>query len=207
MYDDLNDIQLKVFEFIQNFIYEKRYAPTIKEISESLSIKSTSTVHKVLGELEDKGYIYRQPSKNRAIRIYKEKIKENISQNITSIPLLGVVTAGTPIFAIENIEQYLPIPTQWLGVGEYFMLRVRGDSMIDTGIYDGDYLIVQKTNVVRNGEIVVALIDGEQTTVKRFYKERDGQVRLQPENPMYEAIYPDEIQILGRVKKSIRNFF
>lgn len=207
MYEDLNDIQSKVFEFIKSYIENRKYAPSIKEICKNLSIKSTSTAHKTLIELEEKGYIVREPSRNRAIAINDDKIEETIDNNVTSIPMLGVVAAGRPIFAYENIDEYIPIPNQWLGIGEYFMLKVEGDSMIDTGIFDGDYLIVQKTEVTRNGEIVVALINGEETTVKRFYKEKDGRIRLQPENPMYEAIYAKDVRILGRVKKSIRNFF
>lgn len=207
MCENLNDIESKVYEFIKNFIEEKKYAPTIKEICRNLSIKSTSTAHMILKNLEKKEYINREPSRNRAIVLNNEKMEFSYETNVTSIPMLGVIAAGSPIFAHENIDEFIPIPNEWLGVGEYFMLKVQGDSMIDTGIFDGDYLIVQRTNVTRNGEIVVALINGEETTVKRFYRERDGRIRLQPENPMYEAIYADDVQILGRVKKSIRNFF
>lgn len=207
MYRGLNDNEYKVFEFIKNYIYESGYAPSIKEISTALGIKSTSTVHRILGELDKKDYIQRQPAKNRAIKVVSGEAPEVDDSMVTSIPLIGVIAAGRPIMSEENVEEYIPIPNQWLGVGEYFMLRVIGDSMVDAGIFDGDLLIVQKTNSTRNGEIVVALVDGDQTTVKRYYREPDGRVRLQPENPMYDAIYADDIRILGRVKKSIRNYF
>lgn len=207
MHEDLTKSEYRVLQYIKDYIDDKFYAPSIKEIATNLNIKSTSTVHRLLGELDDKGYIQREQSKNRAIKIVSDKY-DNINDNQTTlVPLLGIIQAGMPIMAEEHVDDYIPLPNEWLGVGEYFMLRVRGDSMIDAGIFDGDYLIVQKTNITRNGEIVVALVDGEQTTVKRFYKEPNGKIRLQPENPMYEAIYSDNIEILGKVKKSVRNYF
>lgn len=207
MYEDLTFQQIETLEFIKTFLDRRGYSPSIKEISNSLDIKSTSSVHKILSFLEEKKYILREQGKNRSIRINTEKDENDLDFQVTSLPLLGVISAGKPILAIENVEEYIPIPNQWLGVGEYFMLRVSGDSMIDAGIFDRDYLIVQKTQAARNGEIIVALIDGTETTVKRIYKEPDGRMRLQPENALYEAIYPEHLKILGRVKKSIRNFF
>lgn len=209
MYEDLNSLEEQTFEYIKWYLSINGFSPSISDISNALNIKSTSTVHKVIASLEEKNYIKKQPNKNRSITIIEDEPNpdEEYKNNITLIPLVGVVHAGIPVFAEENIEDLIPIPNDWLSTGEFFMLRVKGDSMIDAGMYEGDLLIVQKINTARNGEIVVALVDDEETTVKRFYMEKDGRIRLQPENSLYEAIYSDNIKILGRVKKSIRSFF
>ena len=209
MYEDLNSLEEQTFEYIKWYLSINGFSPSISDISKALNVKSTSTVHKVIASLEEKNYIKKQPNKNRSITIIEEELDsyEEYKNNITLIPLVGVVHAGLPVFAEENIEDLIPIPNDWLSTGEFFMLRVKGDSMIDAGMYEGDLLIVQKINTARNGEIVVALVDDEETTVKRFYMEKDGRIRLQPENSLYEAIYSDNIKILGRVKKSIRSFF
>lgn len=208
-YEDLNSSEQKTLDYIKWYMGLNGFSPSISDISNALNIKSTSTVHKVIASLEEKNYIKKQPNKNRSITIIEDEPNpdEEYKNNITLIPLVGVVHAGIPVFAEENIEDLIPIPNDWLSTGEFFMLRVKGDSMIDAGMYEGDLLIVQKINTARNGEIVVALVDDEETTVKRFYMEKDGRIRLQPENSLYEAIYSDNIKILGRVKKSIRSFF
>lgn len=207
MKEDLNIHEQRTYDYIKWYIGIHGFSPSISDIKTSLDLKSTSTVHKIITSLEEKNYINRQPNKNRSLTIVDDEDKYEYEDNITLLPLIGVVHAGIPVFAEENIEQYIPIPNDWLSRGEFFMLKISGDSMIDAGMYDGDLIIVQRTNIARNGEIVVALIDNEETTVKRFYIEKNGKVRLQPENSNYDAIYSDNVQILGRVKKSIRSFY
>lgn len=208
-YEDLNSSEQKTLDYIKWYMGLNGFSPSISDIGKALNIKSTSTVHKIISSLEEKKYINKHPNKNRSITIVEPEINpdDEFKNNITLLPLIGVVHAGMPVLADENIEELVPIPNDWLSRGEFFMLRVKGDSMMDAGIYEGDLLIVQRIREARNGEIVVALVDDEETTVKRFYIEKDGRIRLQPENSMYEPIYSDNIKILGRVKKSIRNFF
>ncbi len=188
-----------IYEYIRDCILNHNFSPTVREICEEVGIKSTSTVHYYLKELADEGYIIKDDMKKRTI-----KLPQNSG---CSVPLLGTVTAGVPITAIEEIEEYIPVANLKGGSDDYFALHVRGDSMINASILDGDIIVVRKTPVCRNGEIIVALIDDE-TTVKRFYRER-GYFKLMPENPAYEPIIVEEsegLTILGKVAALIRNY-
>ena len=168
----------------------------MREICEAVKLKSTSSVHSHLETLEKNGYIRRDPTKPRTIEIIDDCF--NLARReVVNVPLIGTVAAGTPLLAQENIETYFPIPSELLPNKEIFMLKVKGDSMIEAGIFNGDQILVEKTNTAENGEIVVALLD-DSATVKRFYRE-DGHYRLQPENASMEPIFVDEVQILGKV--------
>ncbi len=191
----LNEKQQKVLAFLQERAQDG-LPPTVREICAAAGIKSTSTVHAYLKVLEDNGYISRQSGLNRAIRLPGE--------SVARVPLLGRVTAGQPILAVEEVEDYVPYSGGGYHAGDLFALRVYGTSMINAGILDGDVVIVQKTPVAQNGEIVVALV-GDEATVKRFYKE-DGHYRLQPENDAFEPIIVQEVSILGKVISLLRNF-
>lgn len=196
MYRDLSSRQLEILKYIKKEIKQKGYPPAVREIGEAVGLSSSSTVHNHLNQLENKGYIKRDPTKPRAIEVidpYMKPAKETVD-----IPLLGQVTAGLPILAVENIEDYYPLPLDFVRQGEdVFMLKVRGDSMINAGIMDGDIVVVRKQNTAVNGEIVVALLDDE-ATVKRFFKESQH-IRLQPENERYEPIISTGVVILGKV--------
>ena len=176
-------------------------SPTVREIGLSLGIKSTSTVHKYLNELRDKGYIKKEDGLKRTIRFTDSFVN---SSGLGGVPIMGTVTAGMPILAVENITGYLPIEVKGCDPKELFALNVRGESMINVGIYDGDTIIVKRTPVADNGDIVVALID-DSATVKTFYKE-DGHFRLQPENDTMEPIIVESVAILGRVVKLVRDY-
>ena len=187
----ITDKQKEILEFIKACILKKGYPPTVREICEKVQLKSTSSVHSHLEQLEKNGYIHRDPTKPRAIEIVDDTF--NLSRReLVNVPLIGTVAAGAPILADENVENYFLLPNS-----ETFMLKVRGNSMIDVGIYDGDRVIVEQTSVAENGEIVVALID-DSATVKRFFKE-NGHYRLQPENATMDPIIVDKVQILGKV--------
>ncbi|MDE6659668.1 MAG: transcriptional repressor LexA [Eubacterium sp.] len=194
--DGLNKTQKKMFEYIKSVISERGIAPSVREIGVAVGLKSTSTVQYNLNALEKAGFIERDPNLKRTIRIAGVNLKT------VPVPLVGTVTAGKPILATEMIEEYIPVAMR--KSGNYFALHVKGDSMINAHILDGDIVIVEQTPVASNGEIVVALIDDE-ATVKRFYKE-NGRFRLQPENDEYEPIIVDELAILGRVATVIRNY-
>ena len=185
-----------IYEYIRDCITSQGISPTVREICEDLGIRSTSTVHYYLKELSDQGYIIKDTLKKRTI-----KLPGSAS---CSVPLLGTVTAGQPITAIEEIEEYIPVANLPGSADEYFALHVRGESMRDAGILDGDVIVIRKTSVCRDGEIVVAMIDDE-ATVKRFYKEK-GHFRLMPENPDYEPIIVEEVTILGKVAALIRHY-
>lgn len=188
--------QQEILEYIKETILKKGYPPAVREICEAVNLKSTSSVHSHLETLERNGYIRRDPTKPRTIEIIDDCF--NLARReIVNVPLLGTVAAGMPLLAQENIENYFPIPTEMLPDKEVFMLRVKGDSMIEAGIFNGDLIFVEKTVTAENGEIVVALLD-DSATVKRFYKE-NGHYRLQPENSSMEPIIVDEVQILGKV--------
>ena len=192
----ISDKQKEILEYIKTCILKKGYPPTVREICEEVKLKSTSSVHSHLERLERNGYIHRDPTKPRAIEIVDDTF--NLSRReLINVPLIGTVAAGAPILAEENVEDYFPIPTELLPNHNTFMLKIRGNSMIDAGIFDGDRVIVMQTNTASNGEIVVALID-DSATVKRFYKE-NGHYRLQPENSSMEPIIVNEVQILGKV--------
>lgn len=189
--------QQKILDFIKREIEMKGYPPSVREICTGVGLKSTSTVHAHLNHLEQQGLIRRDSTKPRALEVI-----DGTQSRGRSIPLVGRVTAGLPILAIENIEDYLSLPYEMLGHDDYFCLRVQGESMIDVGIYDGDIIIVREQSTAENGEIVVAMIEDE-ATVKRIYYEKT-RVRLQPENQYMAPIYVDTVQILGKVTALFR---
>ena len=192
----ITDKQREILEYIKKTILKKGYPPAVREICEAVRLKSTSSVHSHLEQLEKNGYIRRDPTKPRTIEIIDDTF--NLARReVVNVPLLGTVAAGAPILAQENIENYFPIPVEMLPNKEIFMLKVKGDSMIDAGIYNGDRVIVAKADTARNGEIVVARVD-DSATVKTFYKEK-GRFRLQPQNASMDPIILDEVQILGKV--------
>lgn len=194
--DAMSAKQQEILEYIKETILKKGYPPAVREICEAVKLKSTSSVHSHLETLEKNGYIRRDPTKPRTIEIIDDCF--NLARReVVNVPLIGTVAAGTPLLAQENIETYFPIPSELLPNKEIFMLKVKGDSMIEAGIFNGDQILVEKTNTAENGEIVVALLD-DSATVKRFYRE-DGHYRLQPENASMEPIFVDEVQILGKV--------
>lgn len=188
--------QQLILEVIQASIKAKGYPPSVREIGEAVGLKSPSTVHMHLSNLEALGAIRRDSDKNRAIDVIGSSPLRNVS--MTMVPLVGCVTAGQPILAVENIEDTYPFPAALVGNEDVFMLKVDGESMIQAGIYDGDYLIVRDQDSARNGDIVVALVNGEEATVKRFFHEKD-RVRLQPENDRMEPIYTKDVSVLGKV--------
>ena len=201
-YENLNENQIKILEYLKEFNLKKGYPPSIREICKAVGYKSTSSVYKHLNILEEEGYIRKDSSKPRAIEILEED--KEIQRNNKTIPLLGEIVAGMPALAQENIYDYYSIPEDLINNGD-FMLRVRGDSMIGIGIYEGDYVIVQSQTSAINGDIVVALVNNEEATLKRFYKEKDS-IRLQPENPSMDPIYSKDVQILGVVRSLYRRF-
>ena len=196
-FDDLSKKQFEVLKFIKNEINKKGYPPSVREICDAVELKSTSTVHGHLERLEKKGYIRRDPTKPRAIEVLDSNSNVFTKKEMVELPIVGKVTAGLPILAEQNIEDTFPVPVDFVGNSNAFMLIVRGDSMINAGIYDGDFVIVRQQNVAKNGEIVVALLNDE-ATVKTFYKEKDY-FRLQPENPYLLPIITKELSILGKV--------
>lgn len=189
--------QQQCLEFIKEYFDERGVAPTVREIETAMDYHSPSSAQYMLNSLEKAGYIERDPLMKRTVRI------KGFDTKAYHVPLVGTVTAGQPILAVESIEDYIPVPVKNKGKN-MFALKVRGDSMINAGILDGDMVIVEKTPVASNGEIVVALI-GDEATVKRFYKEK-GHFRLQPENDIYEPIIVDEVSILGKVNMVIRKY-
>ena len=188
--------QQEILDYIKDEILKKGYPPTVREICETVSLKSTSSVHSHLETLEKNGYIRRDPTKPRAIEICDDSF-QMIRTEMVNLPIIGNVAAGQPILAEENIEDYFPVPTNLVPSGESFVLNVRGDSMVNAGIFNGDRVFVNACSTASNGEIVVALID-DSATVKTFYKE-DGHIRLQPENDSMAPIIVDDCQILGKV--------
>ena len=195
--------QQEILDFLKKEILTKGYPPAVREICEAVHLKSTSSVHSHLETLEKNGYIRRDPTKPRAIEIMDDSFNYlRTETEITSIPIIGTVAAGQPLLAVENITDYFPFPAQLLPNEETFILRVKGDSMVNMGIYDGDYLIVEKTGTAKNGEVVVALVD-DSATVKRFYAE-NGHYRLQPENDYMDPIIVDHVEILGKAIRLIR---
>ena len=195
--EKLSQKQTDILEFLKNEILNRGYPPSVREICEAVNLKSTSSVFAHLETLEKKGYIRRDPTKPRAIEIIDDNYNM-LRREMVSIPVVGRVAAGEPILATQNIESYFPIPAEYIPhKKDAFMLRVKGDSMIEAGIHDGDIIMVERTETAVNGEIIVALID-DSATVKTFYKE-DGHIRLQPENPTMDPIIVDDCMILGRV--------
>ena len=195
-YGKISSKQREILEYINQEILNKGYPPAVREICEAVHLKSTSSVHSHLETLEKNGYIRRDPTKPRAIEIIDDNF--NLTRReVVNVPIIGQVAAGQPLLAVENIENYFPIPTEFMPNAETFMLKVKGDSMINAGIFNGDKILVQKQSDAQNGDIVVALVD-DSATVKTFYKE-DGHFRLQPENDTMDPIIVNECSILGKV--------
>ena len=196
MPEKLSAKQEEILEFIKQEILGKGYPPSVRDICQAVGLKSTSSVHAHLEKLEEYGYIRRDPAKSRTIEILDDTFGAQ-RRELVNVPEVGTVAAGMPLLADQNITDYIPIPAEMLPNAETFILKVRGESMINAGIFNGDRLIVERQNTARNGEIVVALID-DSATVKRFYKEK-GHVRLQPENDALEPIIVPDCRILGKV--------
>ena len=214
--EELTDREKDILTFIEKQVKTNGYPPSVREIGKFVGLSSTATVHGYITKLEKKGYIRKENQKGRTLKLLKGAKGENKEKNSTSpegknlysekelveVPIVGKITAGEPILAVENVTDTFPIPIDFVGNSEAFMLTVRGESMIEAGILDGDYILVKKQNVARNGEIVVALI-GEEATVKTFYKEKNH-IRLQPENSSMEPIIVDNCEILGKVSGVFR---
>ncbi|QKG85959.1 transcriptional repressor LexA [Kroppenstedtia pulmonis] len=197
----LSPRQQAILNYIKQEVREKGYPPSVREIGEAVGLASSSTVHGHLSRLEKKGLIRRDPTKPRAIEILDPEMEKvpDISLNTVLVPLIGKVTAGEPITAIENVEEYFSLPRRTIGPDDsVFLLSVRGNSMINVGILDGDYVLVRQQQSAENGDIIVAMTEDNEATVKRFYKEKDT-VRLQPENDEMEPIILSQVTILGKV--------
>ena len=203
--EKLTDKQTQILEYIRHEILAKGYPPSIREICQAVDLKSTSSVHAQLSTLEAKGYIRRDLTKSRSIEIIDDDFSLT-KRELVNIPIVGTVSCGQPILAEQNIEDYFPVPPEYIHNtnNQTFMLRVKGDSMINVGIYEKDLVIVEQCSSARNGEIVVALIE-DSATVKTFYKE-NGYIRLQPENDYMDPIIVEHCEILGRVIGLFRNF-
>ncbi len=195
-YGKITSKQSEILEFMKEEILNKGYPPSVREICEAVKLKSTSSVHSHLETLEKNGYIRRDPTKPRAIEIIDDSFNL-VRREVSNIPIVGNVAAGAPLLAVENITNYFPIPTEFLPNTECFMLNVKGDSMINIGIFSGDQVLVQKQSDAKNGDIVVALVE-DSATVKTFYKE-DGHIRLQPENDDMDPIIVPDCMIIGKV--------
>lgn len=202
-YGKISDKQKQILEYIKQEILNKGYPPTVRDICDAVGLKSTSSVHSHLESLEKNGYIRRDPTKPRAIEIIDDNFNM-VRREVVNVPLVGQVAAGQPILADENISSYFPVPAEYMPKGQSFMLKVKGESMINAGIFDGDHIIVEQQNTARNGDIIVALMD-DSATVKTFYKE-DGHIRLQPENDTMDPIIVPDCQILGKVFGVFRFF-
>ncbi len=213
----LNKRERDILKFIQKEIITKGFAPSVREICKAVGLNSTATVQGYLKTLEERGYVKKENQKGRTIRLLKNFKGENVvsdalgvsatkeyysNKEMVNVPLVGKITAGQPILAVENITDTFPIPIDFIGNSESFMLTVRGESMIEAGILDGDYILVKRTNSAENGQIVVALIEDE-ATVKTFYKEK-GHIRLQPENSTMDPIIVPDCKILGKVSGVFR---
>lgn len=196
-YGKITKKQAEILEYIKNEILNRGFPPAVREICEAVNLKSTSSVHSHLETLEKNGYIRRDPTKPRAIEIIDDNF--NLTRReVVNVPIVGHVAAGQPLLAVENVESYFPIPAEFMPNAQTFMLTVKGESMINAGIFDGDQILVQQQNTASNGEMVVALIE-DSATVKTFYKEKDH-YRLQPENDTMEPIIVEgELTILGKV--------
>lgn len=216
--DKLSEREQKILSFMKKEIKKKGYPPTVREICGALNIKSTSTTHKDIEILVEKGYIVKDPAKPRALMIKDHGPDAGASENmpikgdaeradVIDIPLVGRIAAGTPILAEEHIEDVFPVPARYIRGGTNFMLTVHGESMVNVGIFDGDYILIEQKDTASNGDIVVAMIDGfeSEATVKTFYKE-EGHIRLQPENDSMSPIIVQDVKILGKVKGVFRYF-
>ena len=204
--EELNKREKAILRFIEKQIMTQGYPPSVREIGKAVGLSSTATVHGYLERLEKKGYIKKKDKKGRTLRLLKGSTGETkktsskdfyTQKELVEVPVVGKITAGMPILAVENVTDTFPIPIDFVGNSESFMLTVRGESMIEAGILDGDYILVKRQNMANNGEIVVALI-GDEATVKTFYKEKDH-IRLQPENHTMDPIIVPDCRILGKV--------
>lgn len=195
--------QEQILEFIKTQIKTTGYPPSVREIGKAVGLKSSSTVHNHILQLEQKGLLKRDPTKTRAIIPIENEPSDLMTESI-NLPVVGNVAAGSPILADQNIEEYLPVPVNFVGSGSHFILKVKGESMIEAGIMDGDYLIIRQQTNANNGEIVVAIVEDE-ATVKRFYK-NDGYIELKPENSSMEPMIFDDVQIAGKVSGLLRRF-
>lgn len=202
MYEDLTERQSGILDFIKQQIKSKGYPPSVREIGDAVGLSSSSTVHSHLSQLEKKGYIKRNAAKPRAIEVIDSNLYPG--KDMINVPVIGRVTAGNPILAVEDVEDKFPLPLDFVKSEEVFMLNIKGNSMINAGIYNDDMVVIRKQNTASNGDIVVALL-GEEATVKRFYKEADY-VRLQPENDEYEPIISKDVVILGKVTGLLRKY-
>lgn len=205
-YEGLSDKQIKIVQYIKNELSLRGYPPSIREICKAVGLSSTSSVHAHLNTLEEKGYLKKGTNKRRALELIDiDDICCNLpKKEIINVPIIGTVTAGAPILAVENVDDTLPISVDFVGNKESYVLRVKGESMIEAGILNGDFVIVNSQNTAKNGDIVVALIDDE-ATVKTFYKEKDH-IRLQPQNSSMDPILVKNPYILGVVKAVVRKY-
>ena len=202
-YGKISDKQREILEYIKAEILNKGYPPAVREICEAVKLKSTSSVHAHLETLEKNGYIRRDPTKPRAIEIVDENF--NLTRReMVNVPIVGRVAAGEPILAVENIENYFPIPAEFMPNEQTFILQVQGESMVNAGILDGDYILVEQQTTANDRDMVVALVD-DSATVKTFYKE-NGYYRLQPENDFMEPIIVSDVMIMGKVIGTFRFF-
>lgn len=202
-YGKISSKQKEILEYLKSQIINRGYPPAVREICEAVKLKSTSSVHSHLETLEKNGYIRRDPSKPRAIEIIDDEF--NLTRReLVNVPVIGTITAGQPILAVENVESYFPIPAEMMPNEQTFMLHVKGDSMVNAGILNGDKILVQQQNTASNGDIVVALLE-DSVTVKTFYKEK-GFYRLQPENDFMDPIIVEDVMILGVVIGLFRMF-
>ena len=202
-YGRITDKQREILEYIKQEILNKGYPPTVREMCDAVHLKSTSSIHSHLESLEKNGYIRRDPSKPRTIEIVDDNF--NLTRReVVNVPVVGSIAAGQPLLAVQNIDNYFPIPSEYMPNQDTFMLHVKGESMINAGIFDGDVILVKQQNTARNGEIVAALVD-DSATVKTFYKE-GGHIRLQPENDTMDPIIVADCQILGVVFGVFRFF-
>lgn len=199
----ITDKQTQILEYIKSEILGKGYPPSVRDICQAVNLKSTSSVHSHLETLEKNGYIRRDPTKPRTIEILDDSFNL-VRREMVNVPMVGTVAAGQPILATENIESYFPIPSEFMPNEETFMLKVKGESMINAGILDGDNILVKRQSYAKNGDMVVALVD-DSATVKTFYKE-NGHIRLQPENDYMDPIILPDVEILGKVFGVFRFF-
>ncbi len=202
-YGKISKKQTEILEYIKSEIINKGYPPSVRDICEAVNLRSTSSVHAHLETLEKNGYIRRDPTKPRAIEIVDDSF--NLTRReVVNVPIVGTVAAGQPLLAVQNIDNYFPVPSEYLPNQQVFMLKVQGESMMNAGIYDGDLIMVAQQDTARNGEMVVALVE-DSATVKTFYKEK-GHIRLQPENNFMEPIIVPDVTILGKVIGNLRFF-
>lgn len=202
-YGKITEKQSQILEYIKSEILNKGYPPSVRDICQAVNLKSTSSVHSHLETLEKNGYIRRDPTKPRTIEILDDNFNL-VRREVVNVPMIGTVAAGQPILAIENIDNYFPIPSEYMPNEESFMLKVKGESMINAGILDGDHILVKRQNYAKNGDMVVALV-GDSATVKTFYKE-DDHIRLQPENDYMDPIILPDVEIIGKVFGVFRFF-